>query len=369
MVTVDPNQDFKSDFYGATPNTTKTFATQMSVSQDNSLLAYCVGKVVVVRKQANDLKDGIVVFIHHKCKTTAVDIAPNGVFGASADEEGNLKIWFLDDGSPKFSHQVLSTKVLGVHWNDKSDRLLVYGEAGKKAFARYVSWDSCNNMGEITGMSKNCISGDIKRSKPYFAVVASEDLSLRVYSGNNLLPKWNNKEHKSYISNAKFSPKGDRIAVVGLEKRITIYETETGTILLDIPKTQENQHKSSIIGCTWLNEEMLITCSLDKTVKIWDLTNQKNRTLKVSEKDNQGDDSDQLHGLIIAKDYLIANSLDGTLNLWSLEKFKSSNSFEDFSEFPDRKIHGHQAHINIARYNKTQKKLYTADVNGKIGKY
>jgi WD40 repeat protein len=369
MVDKDSNNIYKSFYLGAVPSTEKTFRTQLSVSADNSLLAYCVGNVVIVRKQANDLKDGIVIFNRHKFKTTCVDIAPNGVFAASCDEQGNLKVWFLDDGTEKFSFPVLSSKILGVHWNDKSNRILVYGYGGNKGYARYVSWDTCNSMGEITGMTKNSISGDIKLTKPYFAVVASEDLSFRVYSGNNLMPKYVNKDHKQFICNVKFSPAGDKFVTVGLDKRISFYETESGNLISEFAKDFEGQHTNGIIGVSWLNENFIVTSSMDKTVKIWDLTNKTNKTLRIdlSEKD-VGSDDEMQSGLTIGKEYIISLSLNGTLNLWSLANFTSSPSLDAFSEFPNKRIFGHQAHINLVKYNFSQKKLYSADISGRISK-
>lgn len=368
MVSKEPNTNYESYYLGGVPSTEKTFCTQMSVSADNSLFAYCVGNVVIVRKQENDLKDGLVIFIRHKARTTAVDIAPNGVFAASADEEGNVKIWFMDDGTEKFSNQVLSSKILGLNWNEKSDRLLVYGLAGKKSFARYVSWDTANSMGEITGMSKNTICGDIKRSKPYYAAVASEDLSFRVYSGNNLMPKYVNKDHNRFICSIRFSPKGNRFVTVGLDKRVSIYETETGNLLHEFAKDFETQHTNGIVGICWLNEDIIATCSMDRTVKIWDLNNKKNFTLKSHSNSKEENDDNMQNAIIKAKEYLITCSLDGTLNLWKLAKFNETGTIDSFSELPDKRIFGHQAHLNLVRYNFTQNRLYSFDVSGRISK-
>lgn len=369
MVDKDSNSIYNNFYLGAVPSTEKTFRTQLSVSADNSLLAYCVGNVVVVRKQANDLKDGIIIFNRHKSKTTCVDIAPNGVFAASCDEQGNLKIWFLDDGTEKFSFPALSNKILGVHWNDKSNRILIYGLGGNKGYARYVSWDTCNSMGEITGMTKNSICGDIKMTKPYYAVVASEDLSFRIYTGNNLMPKFVNKDHKQYICNVKFSPSGDKFVTVGLDKRISFYETETGNFISEFAKDFEGQHTNGIIGVVWLSDSIIATSSMDKTVKIWDINSKANTTLRVESKEKESTSDDEMQsGLALGKDYIISLSLNGTLNLWSLSKFKENGTIESFSELPDKRIFGHQAHINLVRYNFTQKKLYSADITGRISK-
>lgn len=363
---VSKDNKYKSDYLGAVPTAERSYFSQISVSADGSLIAYCVENVVIVRRQDNDLKDGIVIFQGHKCKTTAVDIAPNGVFAASADIEGNVKIWFLDDGFSKFNHQVLESKILGIHWNEKSDRLLVYGYGGKKGFARYVSWDTSNNMGDIIGMSKNCIAGDIKRSKPYYYIVSSEDLTLRVYGGNNPTVKYVNKEHNKYIFNAKFSPSGLKFAVGGLDRRLVIYETESGKPILEVPKEHEIQHNGGILGISWLTEDILATCGTDKAIKIWDLIKVENSTLYPTTPDKIESEEFCQCSIVKAKNYLITLNLNGTLNMWSLAGFNAGNGITSFSTYPDKIIYGHQAGISKLLFNYSENKLYSFDVLGKV---
>lgn len=367
---IDPNTIFNSKYLAGVPSTEKTYRTQMSTSSDGALLAYCVENIVIVRKQDNDLKGDVVIFKNHKCKTTCVDIAPNGVFAASGDEQGNLKIWFLDDGFEKFSFQCLSSKILGVHWDETSKRILVYGYAGQKGFARYVSWDTCNSMGEITGMTRNAICGDIKRSKPYYAVVASEDLSIRVYNGNNLKPAYNIKTHTKFICDVKFSPKGDKFAVVGLEKNICIYQTENGELIDEISKTAESQHTNGIISLVWLSENCIATCSMDKTVKVWDLNSKKCITLQVCPPDKElNNESDMQSSIVIGKEYLISLSLNGTFNLFDLKKYRESEKYDSFNDYPNKRIFGHQHHINLVKYHPKLDKLYSTDTSGRISKF
>lgn len=363
---------YTSEYLAAAPSTEKTYNSQLSVSKDGNLLAYCVGNVVIVRCSKNEFKSNTVVFTGHKCKTSAVDIAPNGVFAASADIEGNVKIWFLEDGWPKFSHTVLSSKVLGISWSEKSDRILVYGMAGKQGFARYVSWDTSNNMGEITGMSKNVISGDVKKTRPYFVVVSSEDLTIRVYKGTSPVIKYTNKDHKRYVCCVKFSPLGDKFAAVGLDKRVVIYETETGNLIKCWEKEDSIQHSGGIIGVQWLDEFNIATCSLDKTVKVWNIENNKNITLYPDEKDKYDNEMYVQCGIISTKEYLISLNLNGSLNVWKIKSFLENGKDCDYNKLsmtPDFVVNGHQNSITNLLYNYTNKQIYSSDSSGKISKY
>jgi len=74
------------------------------------------------------------VFTDHKVKTTACCFSPNNVFMVSGDEQGNVKIWWLDEFKIKKEYAgCLGGKINGFGWNDDNDKLLVYGD-GKTAY-------------------------------------------------------------------------------------------------------------------------------------------------------------------------------------------------------------------------------------------
>jgi len=51
----------------------------------------------------------------------------------SGDEDGNLKIWWIDELKIKKEFDgILGGKINGFSWNEENDKLLVYGD-GKQA--------------------------------------------------------------------------------------------------------------------------------------------------------------------------------------------------------------------------------------------
>lgn len=358
---------YSSEYLPGGPYTEKTYSTQISVNKERNTIAYCTGSVVIVRKQGNAYKDNILIYSGHKFKTTSCEISPNGCFVASGDESGCLKIWFIDDGWNKFSHQAFENKILGIHWNEKGDRIMIYG-FGKKVFARYISWDTSNTMGDMTGMTKNVISGDLKKEKPFYYVVASEDLSFRMYSGMNPKSLYINRSHSNFISNIKFSPTGSKFALVTLDKKVFLYETETGNVIKSYEKDNELQHKGGVICLVWLTEDVFATGSLDKTVKVWNIQSDSNKTLyPIPEKDGlSGKDIYVQCGINYTHDYLISLNLDGSLNLWSLDEFNKTKSIDSINELPERVYHGHQSKIDNVIYNLSKELVLSTDNEGKI---
>ena len=132
-------------------------------------------------------------------------------------------------------------------------------------------WDTGNNVGEISGHSSLIISGDIRQVRPYKLVTCGEDYQVNFYEGPPFKLKKINKIHNNYATSVKFSPEGDHFISVGYDKKIVLYDFKesNGEIIAD--EKTEGSHKSAICCVNWLNSKEFLTCSLDKTVKVWDL--------------------------------------------------------------------------------------------------
>lgn len=358
---------FTIENYGCSPNTEKSFKTCLKVSPDGKYLAYGCENVVILREVSSRYRENT-IFTCHKSKVTALDFAPSGTFVASADESGTIKIWYLDDCYEKLTHaNVLSSKILGLHWNDKSDKIWVYGHGGKKGFARYVSWDTVNNIGDYTKfITKNVCSGDIKLKKPYALLAGSEDLNIRVFEGPPYSLKHEKKLHKSFISDLQYSPDFSKFASVGLDRKLLIFNSSDGELIQEFDREFEGAHSGGIVAVCWLNEDFLATGSLDKSVKVWDLKNRKQVTLRPNENDEE--DQEQC-GLTKTKEHLISLNYDGRFNYWSLKDFNSDLTFFKENQLPQFTLDGHQTFIKSLQYNKKHDLLISSDAKGKISKF
>ena len=133
-------------------------------------------------------------------------------------------------------------------------------------------WDSGNNVGDISGHTSVILSGDIRQVRPYRLVTCGEDYQVNFYEGPPFKLKKMNKVHNNYATSVKFSPDGEYFISVGYDKKLVLFDTKECNSEIIADDKKEGSHKSAIIGVHWLNNKEFITCSLDKTLKIWDLT-------------------------------------------------------------------------------------------------
>ena len=346
------------EIYAPSAFTERTYASNISVSPDNKWAAYCVGSVIVLRS-LEDLKT-CKIFQQHKVKTSAVGFSPNGYFAASGDIEGNVKIWFLDDMSIKKEfNKVLSAKVYGIEWDHESNKLFVFGD-GKQAFGRCISWDTASNIGEILGHAKLILTGDIKKSRPYRIATGSEDFGVNFYEGTPFKSTKLHKEHTNFVTGVKFSPDNTLFVSVGFDKKINIYDGKEGSLLYTLAQDKSTgNHTMAIIGVCWIDNTTLATCSLDRSVKIWDLNEKACKfTLYPKEKSLLGV-PDSACGIRTNGKWVFTLSLSGVLNFWDL-----SNLTDE--KIADRVIDGHQNYVSAIVHVKSKNLVLSGDVNGKI---
>lgn len=344
--------------YAPCPYTERAYSSSTAVSKDGKWMAYCVGNVVVLRS-LQDLKTSK-VFTGHKVKTSAVSFSQHNYFVASGDVEGNIKIWFVEDLSIKKEfNKALGSKINGIEWNDESNKLFFYGD-GKNAFARCISWDSGNNIGEFTGHSKIILAGDLRKARPYRAVTGSEDLQVNFYEGTPFKLVKMHKEHTNFVSGVKFSPDNAYFVSVGFDKKIVLYDGKDGSVLATITEDKATgNHTMAIIGVCWLDNSTIATCSLDRTVKVWDISEKTLKYTLYPRNSSELDIPDSCCAINCNSTYLFSLSLSGVLNFWEVSSFADA-------KLPDKVIDGHQNYISAIVHNKSKNLTISADVNGKV---
>lgn len=332
-------------------------AAHLSYDAVNDRLAYVNGKSVIIRPADFNSNAPVVVFTKHIHPTTAVKFSPSGFYIASGDESGQIKIW---DAAPKKGEgefeqpiiksefQVMSGPIRSIAWDADNSRIIAVGQ-GKEKFGHAFSWDTGNSIGDIQGHSSTINAVDIKPQRPYRAATVSDDFALVFYQGPPFkFDKSLRGNHTNSVRDVKFSPDGEYIVSVGSDRAICIYQGKTGEFIKKI----ENGHDGGIFAVSWtLDSKKFVTASADGSVRTWKVDEGLVLTHKVAEKPTV---FQQLVGLTVTKDYVIALSYGGDLTY-----FKNGEIVQV--------IQGHQAPITKLAISKSD--LYSGSSDGKLFKF
>nr|CAA6813661.1 MAG: High-affnity carbon uptake protein Hat/HatR [uncultured Thiotrichaceae bacterium] len=212
----------------------------------------------------------------HRVTTTTPQLHPTAIkritFNndstvATASTDGTVKVWDLvgNELRPIESYHT-GTKLHSVDIAPNQDLLAT---AGLEGHIKLLEWPEVN------------LSRDIEAHNGTVASVQFDATGTRLLSsGNNdhRLKLWDitDKNHsliseshveQSQIHWATLSPDGSRIASVGRENAVNIYNAETMQLLLTL-----NGHQNSLYRAFFTpNNKQLFTVSMDGTVRVWDL--------------------------------------------------------------------------------------------------
>ncbi|MCR9292423.1 MAG: WD40 repeat domain-containing protein [bacterium] len=149
------------------------------------------------------------------------------------------------------------------------------------------------------------------------SVVAVSQSGLHVYSWPALKRQRMIETSASNLHCVEFSPNGKHIAIGGGNP------SEDGIVeLLSWPAgellTRFDDHSDSVRSVAWLNETRLLTASIDREIKLWNLEMSTNPILTLE------GHSRSVHALCLLKDNktLISAGIDQSVRVWDLKSGK-----------------------------------------------
>ena len=344
--------------HAPSPKTAQGYASCFVISKDKKWLGYVVKNIVVIRKMENLLESKS--YTKHICEVTALAFHPEGKLAASADIKGNISFWNIDKlFEEKKIENAFSGKINGLDFTEDGTKLLMFGE-GKKKFAKVINWEMKNEVGEIGNVTKTLISGCFNTKKPYRLMVGGDDGKVNFYEGVPFKYKCEFKEHLGkFVSDIQCSPDGEKFISVGFDKKVVIYDAKEGQILDQFDTSKiENGHKMAIISCAYLDDARLATCSIDRTVKIWDL-NEKKLLFTLIPAEGKLGTPYIFCGIVCNGKKIVTVSLNGTLYSWDVETL-------DDNKLPDLILYGHQNPVTSLDMAKNAKEIITGDTNNLV---
>lgn len=336
--------------YAVSPATSRGQAVHLGKDPKGKNVLYTNGRSVIIRDLTNPLNAD--QYTEHVANATVARYAPSGFYIASGDAFGNVRIWDTTQKEHplKIEVKVIAGEIKDIAWDSESKRIIAVGN-GQEKYGHCFLMDSGSSVGEISGHSKVVNSCDIKPSRPYRAVTVSDDLSANFYEGPPFKFKQSSKEHARFINCTRFSPDGNLYVTVSADGKAFLYDGKTGEKSGQLGG--EAAHTGTIFSCCWSDDsKSLLTCSADKTCKIWDIASLSATTTFTF--GNEVDD--QQVGCLWQGDILISLSLSGNINY--LDKSNPSK--------PSKIIKGHSKPIMSLAVSEDGKSFFTGDISGRI---
>jgi WD40 repeat protein len=315
-------------------------------------ICYGTGNIGVIR----DVEDAaqMTLITGHSAKVTVVTPAPNGNWVASGDDTGVVNVWGYPNMMLKNTLRI-GACINDLRWSADSAMIVAAGN-GSTEFAKAFRFDSQNQLGKIDRMTKQVLSIDWSPIKPARIALTDEDKSVLFYTGVPFKYDSRSELHSRYPNVVRYAPDGSVFATVGSDSKVIIYDGKTG-VLVKVLEAGADNHTGSIFGLAWHKDSKeLVTAAADKMIKIWNVEESKVvHTWTAASGGNAGIDDQQSSVMWSPSENPISVSLSGTFSYWSRD-----------SETPVKVIYGHHSNIQSKVYDRAGKKLYTADLEGRI---
>jgi len=342
--------------FAGLPKTVRGRPISLNADPKGEKILYCNGNCVFIRNI--EQPDDCDMYSQHSKDTSCAAYAPSGFYIASGDITGKLRIWdtINKEHILKYEYQVLGGTIKDIAWTEDSKRIAVCGD-GREKYANAIMWDTGTSVGNLNSPTKSCNNISIKQTRPYRLAVASEDYYSFFFEGPPFKYSTQYDGHTNFANCVRFSPDGTKYVTGGADGKCFVFDGKTGDMLHEMCEPAGRIHKAGIYGLSWSpDSKYLMSCSADKTVKLWNFSDDNYKSNKEEVVFTMGSDLEDMQvACAWAGSNLISVSLSGHINY--LDKDNPSK--------PKKVIKGHNKAI-VASCLTQDSTLFTTSFDGKI---
>ncbi|KAI5474714.1 actin cortical patch component [Pseudohyphozyma bogoriensis] len=339
------------------PSTTRGQTTKLSSSPDGTKIAYGSGRNAVLRPLFDSTAPAIL--FGHSQPVTVARISPTGYYCASGDAGGNIKVWdTTGSGSIKLEAKPIA-RITDIAFDGDGTRLVAVGE-GRDKFGATFSLDTGASIGEIGGHSKTINAVAMKKSRPFRAVTASDDMTVCIANGVPFKFASQSRRHTRFVQTVDYAPSGALFVSGGSDGLLHLYDGATGDEKLSFvdPALSGQAHKGTIFQASFSRDNKFVaTSSGDQMVKLWDV---ETGGIVQSWEFTKG--TTPLASQQVGNTYL-------TSSIVSLSFSGALNVLDPREKNPTHEIVGHQQPITALAFDEGEKTFLSGDSAGVVKKF
>ncbi|XP_058149817.1 telomerase protein component 1 isoform X1 [Dasypus novemcinctus] len=242
----------------------------------------------------------------------SVALSPDGDRVAVAYRADGIRIYRISSDSQRAQHQAVDVAVLALAW--LSPKVLVSGgEDG--SLQGWMLKESCLQSLWLLHRYQRPVLG-LAVSQELLAA-ASEDFTVRLWPRQWLtLPRKAEelpcgtelRGHEGPVSCCSFSTDGSRLATGGRDRSLLCWDVRMPKAPILIHSFLAC-HRDWVTGCSWTNNNLLVSCSSDGSVGLWDP--ESGRQLGLF----RGHQS-SVSAVVAVEEHVVSVGRDGSLKLW-----------------------------------------------------
>ncbi len=203
-------------------------------------------------------------FKHHKKGVFGIKLIGRQLYTLGGD--GMLSKWSLENVG-----QVESMKISGDSLRSivASDSVIYIGASDKSIFMIDANTETVIDVIKAHENSVFSLAFDsnlqhlLSGGRDAMLNIWTEGTSLKIYKGITA--------HLFTINAIQFNPSGKLFATASRDKTIKIWDAKSYKLLKVIEAIRDLGHVNSVNHLLWLSESILISCSDDRTIKVWEI--------------------------------------------------------------------------------------------------